>query len=107
MTSGAIGEVPPEVTLRFAWTPPPGRVRAAYRAEVLRYEQGGSRYVCRLAELLSVEKNAAGEISDETLHGLIGKCVRVPGEALNGMTLPLKMSTLTGERARPYFFDSE
>jgi hypothetical protein len=96
-----------EVTLRFAWAPASGRVKAAYRSEVLRHEPDGDRYICRLAELIEIERSAAEEVGDDTLRGLIGKCVRVPGEALNGMTLPLKMFTLTEARARPYFFDSE
>ncbi len=97
-----------DVVLRFAWSPPAGWVTAAFRAEALEYQSAGDRYICRLVELVTVErKGSPSGVSDETLRGLTGKCVRVPGEALNGMTLPLKMSTLTGGLAQPYFFDTE
>ena len=120
---------PKSVDLHFAWSPPSGRVKAAYRAEVIEYQAEGDRYVCRLVELVAVERSsvrvpqggfardadsehspASGlgeEVSEETLRGLIGKYVRVPGEALNGMVLPLKMATLTGGLARAYFYDAE
>jgi hypothetical protein len=96
------------VTLHFAWSPPSGRVQAAYRAKVLRREAEGDRCVCRLLELAGVERGGSGEeVSDAALRGLIGKCARVPGEALKGLTLPLKMATLAGGLTRPYFFDEE
>lgn len=96
---------PADTTLSFAWSTPAGRVRAAYRAEVVEYLPSGDRYVCRLTTLLAVERGDGGDIDDATLRGLTGKCVRVPREALDGMTLPLKRATLTGGLARPYFFD--
>ena len=117
------------VNLHFAWSPPSGRVKAAYRAEVIEYQAEGDRYVCRLVELIAIERGGARvpqggftrdaglehvqksrpgeEVSDDILRGLIGKRVRVPGEALSGMVLPLKMATLTGGLARPYFYDAE
>ncbi len=99
------GEV---VTLHFAWSPSSGRVKAAYRAEVLRREAESDRCVCRLLELAGIGRSGSGEeVSDAALRGLIDKCVRVPGEALNGLTLPLKMATLSGGLTRPYFFDEE
>ena len=98
----------PIPTIRFAWSPPAGRVKAAYRAEVREYLADGDRYVCQLAELVAVERSGSSEdVSDEALRGLVGKCVRVPREALSGMTLPLKMATLTGSLAHPYFFSAE
>lgn len=75
-----------------------------YQAEVLDYKPDGDRFVCRLVELLAV-KRASDTPSDAVLSGLIGKHVRVPREALNGTTLPLKMATLTGGLSRPYFYD--
>ncbi|HET7089919.1 MAG TPA: hypothetical protein VFL17_14880 [Anaerolineae bacterium] len=93
-------------TIRFAWSAASGPVRATYRIDVLRYEPGGDRYVCRLVELVSVDRMQPDEaVSDDTLRSLTGKCVRVPREALNGSILPLKMTTLTGDLARSYFFD--
>ena len=94
------------VLIHFAWSPPSGRVKAAYRVDVLEYQAKGDRYICRLVELASVERSGSGdEVNDERLRGLLGKCVRVPGEGLNGMVLPLKMATLDGTLSRPYFFD--
>ncbi|HLF28627.1 MAG TPA: hypothetical protein VJG32_20025 [Anaerolineae bacterium] len=94
--------------LHFAWSPPSGQVQATYRAEMLAYQAVGDRYVCRLVELLVVERTgSSAEVSDETLRGLIGKCVRAPAEALDGIVLPLKLATLTGGLARPYFFNAE
>ncbi len=93
-------------TIRFAWSAASSHVRATYRIDVLRYEAGGDRYVCRLVELISVDRNQPDEVvSDDALRSLIGKCVRAPREALNGSILALKMATLTGGLARPYFFD--
>jgi hypothetical protein len=93
-------------TIRFAWSAASGHVQATYRIDVLRYEPGGDRTVCRLVELISVERSQPDEgVSDDALCGLIGKCVRAPREALNGPILALKMTTLTGGLARPYFFD--
>lgn len=97
-------EAPDQVELRFVWSPPSGRVKATYRAEVMVFQAKGDRYLCRLAELIAVERSG-DEPGDETLRGLIGKYVRVPREALDGIALPLKMATLTGALARPYFFD--
>lgn len=95
-----------EHDLYFAWLPPSGPVKAVYRAEVLQHDTESDRYLCRLVELVNVERHQPHqEISDEALRGLMGKCVRVPSEALKGVTLRLKMSTLTGGLARPYFFD--
>jgi hypothetical protein len=95
------------VDLHFAWSPRPERIQAVYRAEVIQYEVDGDRYVCRLMELVAVEGSASSQaVSDEWLRALVGKYVRVPGEALNGAVLPLKMSTLDGGLARPYFFDA-
>ena len=95
-----------DATIRFVWTGASGRVQAVYRAEVLRYEVAGDRVACRLVALISVDRNQPDEaVSDDALRSLIGKCVRVPREALNGSLLPLKVTTLTGGLARPYFFD--
>ena len=93
--------------VRFAWATPTGRVRADYRADVLQPQRGDDRFVCRLIELVAVERRGAGEgVDEDTLRGLVGKCVRVPREALDGRVLCLKSSTLDGSRARPYFFEA-
>ena len=95
------------VTLRYAWSPLSGRVRATYRAKVIRYEPDGHRDVCRLIELVEVNRTGSTEpITDDLLNGLIGKCARVPHEVLGSdMILPLKVATLIGGLRRPYFFN--
>ncbi len=95
-----------QTTLRFAWSPSTGMVRATYRAEVESYEPRGDRFQCRLLELVKASGVHAGsELTQELLDGLVGKHVLVPREGLNGLVLRLKMTTLTGGLKHPYFFD--
>ena len=94
-----------QLPLRFAWSPATGMVRATYRAEVGRYEPRGDRFQCKLLELLETSGLQAGSVlTREMLDQLVGQQVLVPREALNGLTLRLKMTTLTGGLKRPYFF---
>lgn len=80
-------------------------VRATYRAEVGRYEPKGDRFQCRLLELIETSGLQDGsDLTREMLDQLVGQQVLVPHEALNGLTLRLKMTTLTGGLKRPYFF---
>lgn len=94
-----------EVVLRFAWSPSTGMVRATYRAEVGRYEARGDRFQCKLLELIETSGlQEKSELTREMLDQLVGQQVLAPHEALNGLTLRLKMTTLTGGLKRPYFF---
>jgi hypothetical protein len=94
-----------EVPLRFAWSPATGLVRATYRAEVGRYEPRGDRFQCSLLELIEASGLQAGSnLTREMIDRLVGQQALVPREALNGLTLRLKMTTLTGGLKRPYFF---
>ena len=94
-----------EATLRFAWSPATGLVRATYRAEVGRYEPKGDRFQCKLLELVETNGLHSGsELTREMLDQLVGQQVLVPREALDGLTLHLKMTTLAGGLKRPYFF---
>lgn len=64
------------------------------------------RAFCRLVALLEVEIPPGVEdpvLTSELLKALEGKRVRVPEEALQGLTLPLKRETLTGGLRIPYF----
>lgn len=80
-------------------------VRATYRAEVGRYEARGDRFQCRLLELIETSGlQEKSELTREMLDQLVGQQVLAPHEALNGLTLRLKMTTLTGGLKRPYFF---
>ena len=93
--------------LRFGWSPSSGRVKATYRAEVIAHIVESERYLCRLVEMTGVERRGASdEVDDGVLRALIGKYVRVPREALDGLVLPLKMATLTETLVHPYFFDA-
>ncbi len=80
-------------------------VRATYRVEVGRYEPQGDRFLCKLLELIEVSGLQDGsELTHEMLDRLVGQSVLAPREGLNGLTLHLKMTTLTGGLKRPYFF---
>jgi hypothetical protein len=105
------------VDLHFAWSPATGLVRATYRAEVERYEPKGDRFQCKLLELIqasglqSHQKTgivpSGSELTSDMIEHLVGQHVLVPREALNGLTLRLKMTTLTGGLKRPYFFTEQ
>src|SRR5512135_3524634 len=91
--------------LHFAWAPSTGMVRATYRAEIERYEPKGDRVQCKLIELVEARGvKADSELSPAMISNLIGQHVLVPHEALDGIILRLKMSTLTGGLKKPYFF---
>ncbi len=92
--------------LNFAWSPSTGMVRAIYKAEIERYEPKGDRYQCKLIDLVEARGVRSGsELSIEMIRNLIGQHVLVPHEAIDGMILRLKMSTLTGGLKKPYFFN--
>ncbi len=80
-------------------------VRATYRVEVNRYESKGDRFQCKLLELIETSGLHEGsELTREMLDRLVGQSALIPREGLNGLTLRLKMSTLTGGLKHPYFF---
>ena len=103
-----------QLAIHFAWSPSTGLVRATYRAEVERYEPKGDRFQCRLLELVEVsglqshQKTgivpSGSELTREMIESLVGQHALVPREGLNGLTLHLKMTTLTGGLKHPYFF---
>jgi len=95
-----------QTTLRFAWSPSTGMVRATYRVEVESYEPRGDRFQCKLLELAEVSGvRADSELTQEMLDRLVGQHVTVPREGLDGLILRLKMTTLTGGLKKPYFFN--
>ena len=95
-----------QLPLRFAWSPATGKVHATYRVEVESYEPRGDRFQCKLLELVEASGVQSGsELSQEMLDGLVGQHVLVPREALNGLILRLKLTTLTGGLKKPYFFN--
>lgn len=95
-----------QLPVHFAWSPSTGLVRATFRAEVVGYEPKGDRFKCRLIELVELSGIQSGsELTRDMIQGLIGQYALIPREGLNGLTLRLKMTTLTGGLKRPYFFD--
>ena len=106
MSDLKVDTVPHIVTLRFAWSQPSIRVKATFRAEALSHIVKSDHYLCKLIDLQRVERKGADDTSaDSKIRDLVGKYVRVPQEALDGLVLPLKITTLTGKRLNPYFFD--
>ena len=105
MSDSTAFDIGHQFDLHFAWAPSSGMVRATYRAEIERYEPKGDRVQCKLIELLEARGvQADSELSPAMISNLIGQHVLVPHEALDGIILRLKMSTLTGGLKRPYFF---
>ncbi len=96
-----------QTNLHFAWSPSTGMVRATYRVEVERYEPQGDRFRCKLLELVEASGvRSDSELTREMLDRLVGQHVLAPREALNGLILRLKLTTLTGGLKKPYFFKS-
>lgn len=95
------------VELRFAWRSVQGPVvTARFQAWVEGEDAAMRRVFCRLGKLLEVQAPpgvADPLLTPERLQALEGKRVKVPEEALAGLTLPLKRETLTGGLRIPYF----
>ncbi len=95
------------VELQFSWRSIQGpRVAARFRAVVEEEDPVMRRVFCRLVTLLEVQIPPGVEdpvLTRERLQALEGKRVKVPEEALQGLTLPLKRETLTGGLRIPYF----
>jgi hypothetical protein len=95
-----------ESDLRCAWQSKSGsRLLATFRAEVLgKDESGRDRILVRLGQL--IESSWQGEPDESLLpylSALTGKRACVAPQALEGLRLPLKLATLTGQMR--YFFD--
>jgi hypothetical protein len=114
VTLNDLVEIGDQPVIRFAWSPAAGLVHATFRAEVERYEPKGDRFQCKLIELVEVSGiqshqqtgivPSGSALTREMIDRLIGQHVLVPREGLNGLTLRLKMTTLTGGLKHPYFF---
>lgn len=98
--------LPQLVTLRFAWSQPSIRIKATFKAKALSHIVKSDRYLCKLIDLQRLEHKGPDDTNaDSKIRDLVGKYVRVPQEALDGLVLPLKITTLTGKQLNPYFFD--
>ena len=84
------------------------RATARFVAEVKAIDVSRDRLLCRLDELLSLRTSHPPETLDQDLLArikqLVGKFAYIPPEAADeGKTLPLKLTTLTGQHG--YFMD--
>jgi hypothetical protein len=84
------------IEVKCSWRLPDGsRAVAVYRAEVVRYDAPQDRWITRL---LSVRM--ADDVDATTramIESKVGTWIYVPSEARQGLTLPLKYETLTGQ----------
>lgn len=85
-----------KVVVNCSWRLPDGRrTTASFGAEVMAYEPPQDRWIMRLTDV-----RTEPALNDETrslIEAQVGKWVYVPSEARQGMALPLKYETLTGQ----------
>jgi hypothetical protein len=94
--------------VHMGWTLPDGtRLRVTFKVQVEALELDKNRMRCRLLQIQSAAGNRPESEVDpeyfERVMGLIGKRAMIPLDARQGIVLPLRLATLTGEHN--YFFD--
>lgn len=94
--------------VQMSWRLPDGnRLQVTFEAEVETLEMAKNRMRCRLTRIQAASGTQPEEEVDpyyfRQVMDLIGKRALVPFEALKGIVLPLRLTTLTGEHH--YFFD--
>ncbi len=95
-------------SLHVGWKLPGGhRLEVTFAAQVEALERDKNRLRCRLLQIQSAggsqPENDVAPYYLERVLALVGKRALVPLEALQGIVLPLRLATLTGEHA--FFFD--
>ncbi len=81
-------------------------VKVVYNARVVSYEADKDRWLVVLEGMADPPTpNGAPAETRELIERLAGKWAYVPDAARDGVTLPLKYGTLTGERR--YFYASD
>ena len=96
------------VSIHIGWKLPDGhRLAVTFEARIEAFETDNNRLRCRLLRVMSSggsqpEANVAPRYFDLVL-ALVGKRALVPLDALEGIVLPLRLATLTGEHH--FFFD--
>ncbi|MCS7060707.1 MAG: hypothetical protein RMN25_06025 [Anaerolineae bacterium] len=87
----------------FGWRlPNDARLKVTFQAEVIAYQPDKDRWLIRLAgPPPALDAQVPADIR-QAIEALPGRWVFVPSEARRGVTLPLKLETLTG-RIR-YFY---
>ena len=87
--------------VHFGWKLPDGHwVRATFATEWIAYDEPRDRWLGILREVSDALDSVPLPVAD-SIRSLIGHWVYIPSEGRDGMTLPLKLSTLTG---KPRFF---
>jgi hypothetical protein len=94
--------------VHMGWTLPDGiRLRVTFEVQVEALELDRNRMRCRLLQVQSAGGSRPESEVDpeyfEHVMGLIGKRAMIPLDARQGIVLPLRLATLTGEHK--YFFD--
>ncbi len=85
-----------QVVVNCSWRLPDGRrTTASFAAEVIAYEPPQDRWIMRLTDVRT--EPALNEEARSLIQAQVGKWVYVPSEARQGMALPLKYETLTGQ----------
>ena len=91
-------------SVHFGWKLPDGRwVRATFGTEWIAYDEPKDRWLGILREVSGALDSVPLPVAD-SIRNLIDHWVYIPSEGRDGMTLPLKLSTLTG---KPRFFYTE
>jgi hypothetical protein len=87
--------------------PAGGQLQVTVQAQVEALESDKNRMRCRILEVQAASGNRPESEVDpiyfERVMGLIGKQALFPLDALQGIVLPLRLATLTGEHH--FFFD--
>ena len=94
--------------VQMGWTLPGGtRLQVTFQARVEAMVVDKNRMRCRLLQVLAAGGNRPQAEMDpyyfEQVMGLIGRQAMIPLDAFQGIVLPLRLATLTGEHH--YFFD--
>jgi hypothetical protein len=93
---------PDQIAVSMGWRlPDDSRVKVTYNARVIAFEANRDRWLVVLEDL----QDPSGFDNLTSLPGdarakilaIVGKWAYVPDEARNGITLPLKYETLTGQ----------
>ena len=94
--------------IHMGWTLPGGnRLQVTVEVRVKAVELNKNRMLCQLLHIQAASGNRHESEVDPfyfaQVMGLIGKQALIPLEARQGIVLPLRLATLTGEHH--YFFD--
>jgi hypothetical protein len=105
MVDPQLGDV---VLVNMAWALPDGhRLRVTFESQVEAVELDGNRLRIRVLKIQAAGgSQPESEVEPyflERVMALIGKHAQVPLDTLQGIVLPLRLATLTGEH--PYFSD--